>query len=571
MTHTVKRALALPVAIMLAAGTLVSIAVIAPARAAAEATPGGLTLTASATAPAPYVPTRAEGQPVPVAPADLPVALESFAEYQGQAQCTPGAQPGSLRLAALLRDTYGPADIGIERDCGVGGQSEHKEGRALDWMLSYQVPAEKATVEAFLWWLLQPDADGNPAAMAKRLGVMYLGWHDRIWKSYAADNGWTELKGCYSKQTAADDTYCHRDHLHISLSWDAAAARTSFWDLSAETLAACPEPNGVASDPNSPLATAVTALTPMLLVSTRTGAGLATGPCRLESDRWSGDGRALEVPVLGRGGVPATDVAAVRIRVGVAGSNAPTAVVAAATRSTVRRSWTLDGADVGNTIEATQNRWAAGEIIAPVSTAGTVVLTNLSGAVDLRVIVTGWVGVGVVVPPPPAPTVVPTFTRGLLTVGARGPAVAALQRALVNRGYRISSLQPAGAFFGRYRADTAAAVSRYQAKHPRVGPVTGRVTPRLYLLITKVLGTPATPSVSLSALLAHAPAPVRVVQAALNSVVAAGLTVDGLWGTRSQAAWDRFRVEVMGLTGTHEPGPTSLAELGRRAGFSTSA
>ena len=571
MTHALVRALTLPVAAMVAAGTLVSMAVVAPARASGEATPGGSTLTTSATAPAPYVPRRAAGQPVPAAPADLPAGLESFADYQGQAECTPGAKPGSLRLAALLRDTYGPADIGIDRDCADGGQSEHKEGRALDWMLSYQVPAQKAKVEAFLWWLLKPDTEGNPAAMARRLGVMYLGWHDRIWKSYAADNGWTELKGCYSKQTPADDTYCHRDHLHISLSWDAAAARTSFWDLSAETLAACPEPDGVASDPKTPLAATVTALAPVTLASTRTGAGVASGPCRLESDRWSGDGRALEIPVLGRGGVPASEVAAVRIRVGVAGSNAPTAVVAAATRSTVRRSWTLGGAAVGNVVDVAQNRWAAGEIIAPVSTAGTVVLTNLYGAVDVRVIVTGWVRVGVVVAPPPAPVVVPAFTRGLLTVGSRGPAVAALQRSLVRRGYQISSLLPAGAFFGRYRADTAAAVSRYQAKHPTLGPVTGTVTPGLYRLLTKVLGVPATPSVSLAALLAHTPAAVRVVQAALNSVVAAGLVVDGLWGTRSQAAWDRFRVEVMGLTGIHEPGPTSLAELGRRAGFSATA
>jgi hypothetical protein len=230
-----------------------------------------------------YNPTRAGGQPVPTVPATVSEAVDEWAEYQGQTSCTPAAKPGALKLAAVLRATYGPADIGISRDCGDGGQSEHKEGRALDWMLSYKKPAERAKVEAFLWWLMKPDAAGNAGANARRLGVMYIGWHDRIWRSYAPQNGWTELKGCYSTPSASYDTYCHRDHAHLTLSWDAAAGRTSFWDNTAELRETCDEPSvGAVAQKTGP-GTAVTPVKSWLALAT--GRGVGSSCCRLWDPR----------------------------------------------------------------------------------------------------------------------------------------------------------------------------------------------------------------------------------------------------------------------------------------------
>ena len=75
-----------------------------------------------------------------------------------------------------------------------------------------------------------PGPDGTPAANARRLGIMYIGWGDEMWRAYDTDRGWTELKGCYSLQGSGSDTFCHRDHVHFSMTWDGAAGRTSYWD-----------------------------------------------------------------------------------------------------------------------------------------------------------------------------------------------------------------------------------------------------------------------------------------------------------------------------------------------------
>ena len=96
----------------------------------------------------------------------------------------------------------------------------------------------------------------------------------------------------------------------------------------------------------------------------------------------------------------------------------------------------------------------------------------------------------------------------------------------------------------------------------------------------KFVGTPTVklPTVSLGALLRHDPTAVRMVQAALNKLIKSGkmngtpLVLDGVWtpNSRTQAAYNHFRVEVMGLStqaaqGT--PGSQSLVALGQAAGF----
>lgn len=139
------------------------------------------------------------------------------ARYVGQVSCEPGAKPGTLALRQLLIDTYGSASIGTQRDCSSGGRSEHKDGRALDWMLDVGDAADKSTADDFLAWLTGPDAQGVAAGNAHRLGVMYVIWNRQTWQS------WT---GAWKPYTGVNP---HTDHIHVSLAWNGAMQQTSWW------------------------------------------------------------------------------------------------------------------------------------------------------------------------------------------------------------------------------------------------------------------------------------------------------------------------------------------------------
>jgi peptidoglycan hydrolase-like protein with peptidoglycan-binding domain len=155
----------------------------------------------------------------PVSSQPAPDLVEGFAPYLPQVSCDPVLKPGVDALRSLLMSTYGGRDLGVTRGCDVGGTSEHKEGRAWDWGLRADVPAEKAVADQFLAWLLAPGPNGMPAYNARRLGVMYVIWNGRIWSSYRDAEGWRTYTGGES----------HADHIHISLSWSGAMKRSSWW------------------------------------------------------------------------------------------------------------------------------------------------------------------------------------------------------------------------------------------------------------------------------------------------------------------------------------------------------
>ena len=167
---------------------------------------------------------------VPRAAVALPPGIEALSPYLEQDSCNPVAMPGAVKLGNLLRATYAGTSYGIARACGSDGiASEHYEGRAIDWFTSVRDPAGAARANAMLSWLLSPDAAGRPYANARRLGVMYLIWNNRIWGAYRAAEGWRPYSSCATHPEKSYDTTCHRDHVHISLSWAGAAGRTSFW------------------------------------------------------------------------------------------------------------------------------------------------------------------------------------------------------------------------------------------------------------------------------------------------------------------------------------------------------
>src|SRR3954466_14825898 len=175
--------------------------------------------------------TQPVGSPPPAAPTGLPSALEGLARYVPANSCDPTAKPGAKKLGDLLVATYPTTTYGISRTCGTDPlpTSEHYDGRAVDWMTSVRVTAGKARADAVIAWLLARDAAGNQYANARRLGIMYLIWNNRIWGSYRATDGWRPYSTCASHPEQSYDTTCHRDHIHFSFSWEGAMGRTSFW------------------------------------------------------------------------------------------------------------------------------------------------------------------------------------------------------------------------------------------------------------------------------------------------------------------------------------------------------
>lgn len=144
--------------------------------------------------------------------------------YQGQRRCMPGSRPGTRAVKRLLHTTYDPSiRIGLSRHCG-GDTSEHYDGRALDWMTNWRNPRQAAQADAFVGWLTGKER-GIRGANARRLGVMYIIWRGRMWRAY--DPGWRDYNGC--SRGGGNPTACHRDHVHISLTWRGAYKKTSWY------------------------------------------------------------------------------------------------------------------------------------------------------------------------------------------------------------------------------------------------------------------------------------------------------------------------------------------------------
>ncbi len=389
----------------------------------------------------------------PVSTQTLPPTYDPAASYEAQSICSPTPKPGAVRLSNLLRKTYGSYSVGISRGCDVGGTSEHKEGRALDWMVGMGKSGH-AKADAFLGWLLGPDEAGVSGGNATRLGVMYIGWDNKFWRAYDVGRGWTELNACYSK---GDDTSCHRNHVHISLTWDGASGRTSFWDGTA-LAPYCSSSRSGASVIDSGRAADVVAVPATRVLDTRLGVGLvaSTGDGFADGhrdgrhdgdwgddrgdDSWDTDGSASgtgdtawtdhgnsdsewpDTSPADTGGAPtpeaqpvtpAVPAPVVPCRVGVASWGGSGGVVTkvtgqggvpdvgvAAVEVTVRalgstapasvRVWGPGQGERGIVAKVRMNGHADGSAIVPVAADGTIALITSTGATDLTVDVTGY-------------------------------------------------------------------------------------------------------------------------------------------------------------------------------------
>jgi hypothetical protein len=156
----------------------------------------------------------------PPANADIPWPyqfqpnIDGYAANQSQTTCDPTAKPGVVYFRDHLNFFFGQHYSGISRDCSVGGTSEHKEGRALDYHLNVGDPK----ADEILNYVLGADEHGNGHARARRFGIMYIIWNGRIISMSRISEGWRPYSG---------DP--HTDHIHFSFGWPGARKQTSWW------------------------------------------------------------------------------------------------------------------------------------------------------------------------------------------------------------------------------------------------------------------------------------------------------------------------------------------------------
>lgn len=166
--------------------------------------------------------------------ASAEVAIEDYADYDPQTNCHPAAREGTLRLAAWLERRFDDTHASTKgRRCRVGGTSEHKEGRAIDWVLDATKRRDRLKAKAFLAALRAADGEGNEDALARRMGVMYVIWNDHMFPAYDRFQRRDYLSSSCKTVRKCSPTLRHRDHLHISLSRPGGKGLTSWYVMQA--------------------------------------------------------------------------------------------------------------------------------------------------------------------------------------------------------------------------------------------------------------------------------------------------------------------------------------------------
>ncbi len=163
--------------------------------------------------------TTTSGQTTAVVPAPptrpLPTLLDAAPPWLYTLSCDPNDKPGILLFAALVTTHYDRARYSTSRRCLAGGvNSQHYDGRAVDWMMNAYDADDKAIGDAVSQWIT-----ANNGEMARRFGIQLVIWNRRSWSIYEPGR-WKDYFGPSP----------HTDHVHFSFSWDGAMGRTSWWD-----------------------------------------------------------------------------------------------------------------------------------------------------------------------------------------------------------------------------------------------------------------------------------------------------------------------------------------------------
>jgi hypothetical protein len=158
-------------------------------------------------------------------PYEFMPTIDGYQPYDGQTTCHSQPMPGVVEFRDYLNFWFGPHTAYINRACSSGGQSEHKEGRALDYML----PSTDPTSLKILANVLGTDKYGNAHALGRRFGLMYIISNRKMFRFYHPEWGWQPYNGSNP----------HTDHIHFSFSWPGALKQTSWWTTTNRTVKGC--------------------------------------------------------------------------------------------------------------------------------------------------------------------------------------------------------------------------------------------------------------------------------------------------------------------------------------------
>jgi hypothetical protein len=154
-------------------------------------------------------------------------------EYDAARRCDPRAKPGVVAMVRWLERNAEGVSWGTYRceKWGKHSASLHAENRAIDWHLDASIPSHRHHAQALITMLLAPDTQGNPQALARRMGIEEIIWDCAYWGA-----GMTQFKQyspCYGRhgqlKKRVNKTVAHRDHIHFGMSKRGAAGQTTFW------------------------------------------------------------------------------------------------------------------------------------------------------------------------------------------------------------------------------------------------------------------------------------------------------------------------------------------------------
>src|SRR5215207_5602557 len=138
-------------------------------------------------------PAAAEGSSWPIAytsvahnPADALAALPiEDSTYDPATRCSKKPKPGTTALVNWLGRNAEGVFWGTYRceKWGPKSASLHAEGRAVDWNLDVDVPAQRREATRLIALFLAPDRLGQPQALARRMGIEELIWDCGYWSA----------------------------------------------------------------------------------------------------------------------------------------------------------------------------------------------------------------------------------------------------------------------------------------------------------------------------------------------------------------------------------------------------
>jgi hypothetical protein len=133
-------------------------------------------------------------------------------------------KPGVAAFRDLILTQVGGDDDGLAVCKKIandsGSYSDHADGRAWDWHMHADDPADAAVVDQVLNWLLRTDERGNQNAVARRIGITYIIWNHQVYR--VRDDG-----AAWRPYTSTADP--HDTHVHFSFSVAGAMRATSWW------------------------------------------------------------------------------------------------------------------------------------------------------------------------------------------------------------------------------------------------------------------------------------------------------------------------------------------------------